>query len=146
MNKGKPKHYTQDVRPKPSKKQRTMDEKREHDELYQHRKKQFELAYLRDNGLCVFCYFLRGVRTHAADVHHVYGRGKYKGSWREDFRMMVCTCRRCHPQPIYGGQGTSIKLKYVETMLDRANQTPINSLFKYEDTSSHILHLPDNSS
>lgn len=116
--------------PKPQRSDRVKAKGNRQSKLISHRKRQYMLAKSRDDGWCVFCYFLKGVRTPAADVHHVYSRGKHAKDWREQYFVMLCTCRHCHPPAMHGGQGTSEKLAYVERVLCRANQTPINRHFK----------------
>jgi hypothetical protein len=117
--------------PKPSRKIRVTAKADQRSELLDHRRKQYQLTASRDNDKCTFCWYLYGKRVKAVDVHHVYGRGKDKGSWRENYRLMLCTCRTCHPLPVYAGPGTSIKLAYVEAILARANENPINKRFKH---------------
>jgi hypothetical protein len=118
--------------PKPTKRIRAKGKTDQKKELLEHRRRQYLLAASRDNDLCTFCYYLHGRHVKAVDVHHVFGRGKSKESWREKYTVMLCTCRQCHPLPIYAGPGTSLKLGYVETVLARANEAPINSRFPHE--------------
>ena len=96
------------------------------------RVKQAALAIYRDCGLCAFHYFLLGVRVPKDDVHHVYGRGIDEHDSREGYRSLLSTCRACHPLPIKFA-GANEELAYVEDVLRRANETPINSAFKHPE-------------
>lgn len=118
--------------PKPTKKARVKGKVDHKQELLDHRRRQYRIAADRDDCLCTFCYFQMGKRVKAVDVHHVYGRGRSKDSWREKYTVMLCTCRTCHPLPIYAGPGTSLKLGYVDAILAKANETPINRRFIHE--------------
>lgn len=100
-------------------------------QLLARRQKSYDKAYARDSGLCVFCYFLDRKRVKSQDVHHVYGRGKGKESWREHYTVMLCTCRKCHPPAIHGGPGTTFSLRYVERVMIQANENPINRHFSH---------------
>ena len=123
--------------PKPCKQDRNKQGSDQKAALLERRRQEYEKAYDRDNGLCVFCYYQMGKRVRADDVHHVYGRSNKAENWRERYIVMVCTCRKCHPPPIHGGRGSSTKLIYVEIALRRANETPINKRFQHESPASY---------
>lgn len=126
--------------PKPTRSARKADKASRTNALHDYRHTQAALAIERDGDLCIFCYFLDDdykpvanppfrIRKRA-DVHHVYGRGRTAGDWRESHKVLACTCRECHPQPIIAGPGNSPNLAWVEDALLRANTTPINRNFK----------------
>ncbi len=58
--------------------------------LRKYRREQYLLAVERDSGLCE-------CGRPGADVHHVYGRGREAGDWREHHEQLRCVCRECHP-------------------------------------------------
>lgn len=99
-------------------------------DLDSHRKTQRNLAILRDDSLCAICFFRDRNKRKAVDVHHVYGRGGSAKSWRESFRYLLCVCRQHHPLPIFL-PGSNPNLVWVEEVLKRANDTPINETFDY---------------
>jgi hypothetical protein len=117
--------------PKPTKEQRIKAKNEQKQALKKHRHNAYTVAAARDDNYCVFCYFLDKKKVRARDVHHVYGRGKGKESWREQYVYMLCTCRKCHPPPILGGPGTTFELRYVERVMVKANETPINKHFRH---------------
>lgn len=114
--------------PKPTKAERRVAEEAQKKALAQYRFIQSSFAILRDDNLCVFCWFLKGKRTRRADIHHIYGRGKEAGDWREHFTCLLSTCRECHPLPIQTPGGNA-DLAYVEEVRKKANETPINKRF-----------------
>jgi len=116
--------------PKPTKKDRLATTKKVKDDLKEYRRAQAAVAAYRDNQQCVICKFSMGRDTPMADVHHVYGRGKRAGDWREQAKNLMCVCRRCHPQPIKGDPGSSTDLAWVEDYLWMANGKPINPDFE----------------
>lgn len=90
----------------------------------------------RDGGLCVNHYFNMGERVLACDVHHVFGRGKVAGDYREHYTNLLCTCRDCHPLPIFTANNiltSGENLSWVLELLKRANETPINEDFKHRE-------------
>lgn len=114
---------------KPVKRNRSAADKTRKEELRLYRQAQYRLAVERDRGLCVFCWFLDGRQVLASDVHHVYGRGRQAGDWREHHTQLVCTCRAHHPPPIRE-PGANPRLEWVEKVVERANRTPVNKSFK----------------
>jgi hypothetical protein len=107
-------------------------------DLDSYRKAQRNLAILRDNGLCAVCYFVKaGIKVPANDVHHVYGRGRKAGNWRESFKCLLCVCRMHHPRPILVPGGNS-GLAWIEDVLKSANETPINQDFSYGEDNNGI--------
>lgn len=111
--------------PKPSRKDRKADAAKEAAALKKHRAMQRMLAIDRDNSLCVYHFFNKGVEVQATEVHHVFGRGTSVESVQEGYRNLVCTCRSCHPQP---------SLAYSEKVvgfLKKVNEAPINKNFKH---------------
>ena len=60
-------------------------------ELREYRRRQYLIAIERDGGMCRHCGRV------AADVHHIYGRGRDKEDWREHHDNLECVCRECHP-------------------------------------------------
>jgi hypothetical protein len=75
--------------PKPEKRKVEKEARRER--LRAYRRRQYELAIERDGGMCVKCGRV------AVDVHHIYGRGRDAGDWRERYDSLECVCRGCHP-------------------------------------------------
>jgi hypothetical protein len=117
-------------KPKPTKKERVAAKQDKKSDLANYRRVQSALAIDRDGGLCIFCYFLLGEKTKRDDLHHVYGRGKAAGDWRESYKNLAGTCRRHHPLPIQTPGGNP-NLDWVEDVLRMANETPINKKFKH---------------
>lgn len=115
--------------PKPIKADRTKGKKDRQSRLGDYRRNQVALAILRDDSTCVFCWFSRGKRTPRTQVHHVYGRGRDAGDWREHYTNLLCVCNNCHPLPIQT-PGANEDLAYVEDVLRMANEEPINPSFK----------------
>ena len=76
---------------------------------------QYRKAIERDGGWCRICD-----KRNAADVHHVYVRGKDMFDWREDYTNLMCVCRKCHPQPIKH-KPAGPKLAWVEDILEKIN-------------------------
>jgi hypothetical protein len=70
---------------------RKAEKEKQRARLREYRREQYQLAIDRDGGLCRMCGRM------AADVHHVYGRGKRAGDWREHHDNLICVCRQCHP-------------------------------------------------
>jgi hypothetical protein len=116
--------------PKPTKSDREGRNKKRLALLKAYRKSQASLAVYRDGGMCVICHFKFFRDRRMDDVHHVYGRGSREGDWREKYTSLICTCRECHPQPIFA-PGSSVELEWVETILKKANAAPINMNFKH---------------
>ena len=99
---------------KPSKKDRLAVKSKRESALVRYRKEQYALAWERDKGLCVFC------GKPAQDTHHVYGRARCPGDWRENFKNLMCVCRKHHPAPIFH-KPAGPKLAYVERKLEKIN-------------------------
>ncbi len=74
--------------PKPESRKKGND--RRIRKLKKYRREQYLLAIERDGGLCE-------CGREGADVHHIYGRGREAGDWREHHDQLRCTCRECHP-------------------------------------------------
>lgn len=113
-------------KPKPRKNERTDHKTDRKDALSVYRRSQAALAKFRDDSLCVICYFEHHRRRHMDEVHHVYGRGKEAGDWRESYQSLMCVCRTCHPPPVVEGS----HLAWVEDLLHQANQDPISINFR----------------
>ena len=118
-------------KPKPTKAERLATKSDQKQDLKLYRQVQAALAIERDHSYCVFCYFMDGRIVPRADVHHVYGRGKRAGDWREHYRHLLCTCRKHHPLPIQTPGGNP-DLAYVEQVMANANETPIDPYFQQE--------------
>lgn len=99
---------------KPSKKDRLAKKSKKESALVRYRKEQCTLARERDEDLCVFC------GKSFEDVHHVYGRARCAGDWRENFKNLMCVCRKHHPAPIFH-KPAGPKLAYVEKKLEQIN-------------------------
>ena len=78
------------MRPCPKPELRKVENAKRLRELRTYRREQYLLAAERDRGLC-HCGKL------AVDIHHVYGRGRQAGDWREHYEQLRCVCRECHP-------------------------------------------------
>lgn len=92
------------------------------------------LAILRDGGQCAVHWFRDGQRVPYDEVHHVYGRGKEAGSFREHFTAFLCVCKQCHAQlPPIQTPGGDHTFTWVEELLGKANAHPINPEFKAPD-------------
>lgn len=111
--------------PKPTKKSRTDEKEAKKAALKEYRAQQRKLAVFRDNGLCTIHYFLEHEEVPYDEVHHVYGRAKEAGHWRENHASLLCVCRDCHPPPIQN-IGASKNLGWVEYVMRLANSDPIN--------------------
>lgn len=125
--------------PKPTKLERQEASQARRHKLSEYRRAQAAIAIDRDNNQCVFCWFLQGKITRRDDVHHVYGRGRDAGDWRENYQSLVCTCRRHHPQPIQT-KGGPHDLDWVEVILRQANETPINPKFYHVNKTTGELN------
>ena len=125
MNKKK---WTPSDKKKQYKKLHREEEKQEKEALRNYRHVQSALAIERDDNVCVFCYFQGRGRVPRAELHHVYGRGKEPGDFRENYQNLLSTCKACHPPPIHQ-PGASKSLSWVEDIRKLANEKPINSLF-----------------
>ena len=94
------------------------------EELRKYREQQALLAIHRDHALCAIHFFLFGERKPYEEVHHVFGRSRMAGDWKEHHSSLMCVCRACHPagaaRAPYGSHE-----KYID-VLRRANKTPIN--------------------
>jgi hypothetical protein len=122
-------------KPKPLRKDRNAEKQLEVTALKAYRSVNVALAIERDNNQCVFCYFLHGMSAPRQEVHHVYSRGKKAGSFREHYTSLLCTCKECHPLPIQT-PGASGSLAWVEAVLRKANETPINKKFQHQEKKS----------
>jgi hypothetical protein len=88
----------------------------------------------RDAGKCAIHYFNKGEEVLACDVHHVFGRGKVAGDYREHYTNLMCVCRECHPLPIFTANNilkAGENLSWVLEILHKANETPINENFEH---------------
>lgn len=85
----------------------------------------------RDDGSCVICWFKHGRMRKANEVHHVYGRGKKAGDWREQYTRLMCVCKECHMQAP-PAQDRHSKQAWVIELLDKANKEPINPNFEHQ--------------
>lgn len=117
-------------KPKPTKEERLQEKADRKEALRNYRREQVAIAILRDNNQCVFHYFLRGEYKQREEVHHVYSRGREAGSFREHYTSLVCTCKECHPMAIQT-PGASATLGWVEEVVRKANENPINPEFKH---------------
>lgn len=120
-------------KPKPSRIDRKKQENDAKEALRAYRQSQYEIASWRDNGMCVFCKFIKGIEKLGDDIHHVYGRSNKSGKdvWKEGYQYLVTTCRDCHPQPIKS-DNPSPSMQWIEDIRKKANEMPINKLFKHE--------------
>lgn len=118
--------------PKPEKSHRLAAKAGKKASLADYRRVQSALAIHRDQDLCVFCWFLLGVKKKRADIHHVYSRGKDAGDWREHYTSLACTCKMHHAiaLPIQNPGGNPA-LAWVEYCLTQANESPINKEFRH---------------
>jgi len=82
-------------KPKPQRGAKKKANEKRKRELAAYRKEQFTLAYARDNGGCRICEIAR-----ADDCHHILGRGREAGDFREHYTNLMFVCRTCHPLPI----------------------------------------------
>ena len=114
--------------PKPKKSDREKATRKRKRDLIAYRATQVKRAIVRDNDQCVFCWFLEDTITQREEVHHVYSRGREAGSWREKTESLLCTCKEHHP-PAIQIRGGSATLGWVEYILQRANETPINEAY-----------------
>lgn len=114
--------------PKPEKGGRKKDKADQKSALLDYRRVQSALAIQRDENLCAICYFQYNRATPRAEIHHVYGRGKHAGDWREHYSSLLCVCKACHPSPIRDPGGNA-SLLWVEAVLAQANALPINKKF-----------------
>lgn len=87
------------------------------------------IAVERDSGLCVPCYLRTGLRIRANDVHHVFGRAKKVGSYRERYTALMCVCRSCHDYLEHHKFSNEVEGAWLRT----ANETPINRNFKHRN-------------
>jgi hypothetical protein len=117
------------AKPKPLKEDRVAREQIEKEALQDYRRIQAAYAIHRDFDLCVICFYRYNARRKRQDVHHVYGRGKYAGDWREHYTSLLCTCRQCHPMPIQTPGGNP-DLAWVEEILELVKSKPINPTFR----------------
>jgi hypothetical protein len=123
--------------PKSSKENRIEQKKSEKKDLQRYRSVQAALAIRRDAGLCAIHYFRHGEKRKYQDVHHVFGRGKGAGDWREHYSNLLCTCRICHPPPIYI-PSTNGRTNWVEDVLHQANTMPINKRFDHREIEGEL--------
>ena len=106
-----------------------LNSKNRKDALREYRNKNAMLAIYRDNDKCVICWFRDGIETNSTQVHHVYGRGREYGDWREHYTNLMCVCNECHPQPIKH-KPAGDNLKWVEDIAKKMNLFTINKDFK----------------
>lgn len=99
--------------------------------LSDYRKAMRAKAVFRDDGKCMICKWTMGVTTPYAEVHHVFGRGTYVLSPKEDFTSLMSVCRSCHPQPLLVPM-ISHELTYILTVWRNMNCSPANMLFRYD--------------
>lgn len=116
--------------PKPKKSDRESENRKRKIDLVSYRMVQSALAIDRDHDQCVVCKFVLGADTPRADVHHVYGRGRVAGDWREQYTSLMCVCKKHHPLPIQTPGGNE-ELAWVEAVRAQANDTPINKKFEH---------------
>ncbi len=116
--------------PKPTRDQREAEKRSKKQGLKEWRQKNVEVAISRDAGYCVICWFRDNKKVPYQEVHHVFSRGNSWGDWHEDYHNLMCVCQACHPQPIIT-PGASANLGWVEDILKKANDTPINEDFKH---------------
>jgi len=105
------------IRPVPKPKQKRKGKSA----LRKYRKEQRLLAIQRDAGLCQYCYRLKGKYVDAQEVHHVFGRGRKAGDWRESYKSLLSTCRDCHPSGTSRNRGDEVS----EWVLEQANKFPL---------------------
>lgn len=115
--------------PKPTKGGHKREKDARRRALKKYTQTQAPLAISRDGDQCAICWFRDGVHKRREEVHHVYGRGRASGDFREHYTSMLCVCKECHPPPIQI-PGASARLGWVEGILQQANETPINEIFK----------------
>lgn len=109
-----------------TRKEEKAEQKRQ---LDMYRGTQRMLCVDRDHASCVICWFRDGVKTRYQDIHHIYGRGKKVGDWREHYTNLMCVCRKCHPLPAQDkGSKQSWVIEIAEEMM---NATPINPAFEH---------------
>ena len=101
--------------PKPLASARKLANHERKEQLRLWRATQYRKAIERDKGMCRICN-----KRVAVDVHHVYGRGRSTGDWREHHTSLMSVCRGCHPQPIKH-KPAGPKLRWVEDILERIN-------------------------
>ncbi len=116
--------------PKPTKESRKERKRDEKLRLREYRGRQYDLVKARDGGMCVICFFKNGRKRPASEVHHVFSRGKHEGDWQEHYTNLMCVCPSCHPLPIQT-PGASDNLGWVEDILAKANNNPINGDFEH---------------
>ena len=87
------------------------------------------IALDRDSGLCAICYFEDRKRVQAVDVHHVYRRARKPGSYRENYKSLMCLCRKHHDN-FHSGR---LPIDHIEEVLRKCNDTPINQRFEHEE-------------
>lgn len=116
---------------KKTRSERKKEEAEKRNALRDYRRIQYRRAIERDDGKCVFCWFIHQRIREAVDVHHVFGRANKNGKdlWKEEYTSLLCTCRECHPLPIKI-EGGSSQLSYVEDVLVQATNFPINKNFR----------------
>ena len=90
--------------------------------LKKYRRQQYGLALKRDHGICQYCYRLHNKCKQAEEVHHVFGRGREAGDWREDYVSLLSTCRACHPSGTSRNHGDTKS----EWVLEQANKFPLD--------------------
>lgn len=98
--------------------------------LSEYRSRQAIFAIQRDFDRCVICHFKFGRRRRRQHIHHVYGRGRKAGDWREHYTNLMCVCMDCHPLPIQTPGGNHA-LSWVEDIREKMNSDPINYGFEH---------------
>jgi hypothetical protein len=116
--------------PKPTKKDRTQTKYEQKEDLKMYRRIQSALAIRRDNDQCVICHFRYNRKRRREEIHHVYGRARRSGEWREHYTSLMSVCKDCHPPPIQTPGGNH-DFSWVEELLREANSNPINKGFTH---------------
>ena len=95
------------------------------EKLARHRRRQRQLALQRDAGLCQYHLRELGERIPGTEVHHVHGRGRKIGSYREKYTNLLCLCPVCHRKYHDG----TMLLLIILRLLREANDLPTNPDF-----------------
>lgn len=107
------------------------------DRVKAYRSEQAKLAIYRDNALCAIHFFSHGVRRPYEEVHHVFGRGRDAGDWREHVSSLLCVCRQCHPAG--AARAPNGPHHPIIRILRKANTSPIN-----EDVKGSVPKFEEN--
>jgi len=62
------------------------------------------MAYMRDKGLCMYCWHNNNKTVRGSETHHVFGRAKGKSLFLEHWDLRLTLCRECHYK-IHHGTG-----------------------------------------